>query len=54
MPPLTLLDLSGMLVALNQVEDETLVLFWNPGCAFCQKMLDGLKQLANLQTAGCS
>ncbi len=34
------------MIELKAFESEgTLVLFWNPGCGFCQQMLDGLKAL---------
>jgi peroxiredoxin len=43
-PEFTLPDLSGKQVSLADFRgDPTLVLFWNPGCGFCQRMLDDLK-----------
>ncbi len=43
-PPLALPDLTGKTVTLDQFRgSKTLVLFWNPGCGFCQRMLDDLK-----------
>jgi peroxiredoxin/uncharacterized membrane protein YphA (DoxX/SURF4 family) len=43
-PPIKLQDLSGKSVALEDFRGEkTLVLFWNPGCGFCQQMLPDLK-----------
>src|SRR5829696_1816819 len=43
-PPLKLRDLKGKTVNLAGLRSkETLVLFWNPGCGFCQQMLDDLK-----------
>ncbi|MDQ3224199.1 MAG: redoxin domain-containing protein [Gemmatimonadota bacterium] len=43
-PPLSLPDLSGKTVNLAEFEgDEVQVLFWNPGCGFCARMLDDLK-----------
>jgi peroxiredoxin len=43
-PPLEFPDLSGKTVALTNFKgDNILVLFWNPGCGFCQQMLPGLK-----------
>jgi peroxiredoxin/uncharacterized membrane protein YphA (DoxX/SURF4 family) len=43
-PQFTLPDLSGKQVSLADFRgDPTLVLFWNPGCGFCQRMLDDLK-----------
>ena len=38
-------DLEGNTVQLSDFRgEETLVLFWNPGCGFCQQMLPDLKQ----------
>jgi thiol-disulfide isomerase/thioredoxin len=31
---------------------ETLVLFWNPGCGFCQRMLPDLKRWEDAETPG--
>ena len=43
-PPVSLPDLGGSAVDLADFRGtETLVLFWNPGCGFCQRMLDDLK-----------
>src|SRR5216684_2235261 len=43
-PEFTLPDLSGKQVSLADFRgDPTLALFWNPGCGFCQRMLDDLK-----------
>jgi peroxiredoxin len=43
-PPLKLPDLMGNLVDLMDFRGhKTLVLFWNPGCVFCQRMLEDLK-----------
>src|SRR5229473_7676695 len=43
-PEFTLPDLSGKQVSLADLHgDPMLVLFWNPGCGFCQRMLDDLK-----------
>jgi methylamine dehydrogenase accessory protein MauD len=43
-PPIKLPDLDGSTVDLADLKDqETLMLFWNPGCGFCQRMLDDLK-----------
>jgi len=45
-PPLKLPDLKGKKVNLAAFRGKkTLVLFWNPGCGFCQQMLDDLKSL---------
>jgi peroxiredoxin len=44
-PPLKLPDLNGKTVNLAGFRGkETLVLFWNPGCGFCQRMLPDLKE----------
>jgi peroxiredoxin len=43
-PPVRLRDLKNKKVNLASFRGEkTLVLFWNPGCGFCQQMLDDLK-----------
>ncbi len=43
-PEIKLEDLSGKSVELKDFRgSETLVLFWNPGCGFCQQMLPDLK-----------
>ena len=44
-PELKLPDLQGRTVELKDFRgQETLVLFWNPGCGFCQQMLPEIKQ----------
>jgi protein-disulfide isomerase len=44
-PPIELPDLGGGTVDLADFRGKkTLVLFWNPGCGFCQRMLDDLKR----------
>jgi peroxiredoxin len=44
-PEVKLPDLEGNTVALADFRGEqTLVLFWNPGCGFCQQMLPDLKE----------
>jgi methylamine dehydrogenase accessory protein MauD len=44
-PPLKLPNLRGKKVNLTAFRGKkTLVLFWNPGCGFCQQMLDDLKK----------
>jgi thiol-disulfide isomerase/thioredoxin len=44
-PEVKLPDLEGNTVELADFRGEvTLVLFWNPGCGFCQQMLPDLKQ----------
>jgi peroxiredoxin/uncharacterized membrane protein YphA (DoxX/SURF4 family) len=43
-PALKLPDLAGMEVDLEDYRGrETLLLFWNPGCGFCQRLLPDLK-----------
>ncbi len=43
-PVLELPDLDGKTVKLADFKGEpTALLFWNPGCGFCQRMLDDLK-----------
>ena len=41
-PELDLRDLQGKPVSLTDPERETLVLFWNPACGYCQSMLPAL------------
>lgn len=44
-PEVKLADLEGRTVELEDFRGrETLVLFWNPGCGFCQQMLPEIKQ----------
>jgi hypothetical protein len=44
-PPLRLPDLSGKIVDVSNLHDrKTLLLFWNPGCGFCQQMLGDLQK----------
>jgi peroxiredoxin len=43
-PNVVLADLDGHRIALKDLYTErTLAIFWNPGCGFCQSMLDDLK-----------
>jgi peroxiredoxin/uncharacterized membrane protein YphA (DoxX/SURF4 family) len=43
-PEFTLPDLTGKPVKLGDFRgSKTLLLFWNPGCGFCQRMLEDLK-----------
>lgn len=43
-PAFSLPNLSGKRVNLSDFRgSKTLVLFWNPGCGFCERMLDDLK-----------
>jgi peroxiredoxin len=44
-PEVRLTDLKGNEVSLQEFSgEEHLVLFWNPGCGFCQQMLPDLKE----------
>jgi peroxiredoxin len=44
-PEVRLTDLKGNKVSLQEFRgEESLVLFWNPGCGFCQQMLPDLKR----------
>ncbi|MBV8822616.1 MAG: redoxin domain-containing protein, partial [Ktedonobacteraceae bacterium] len=43
-PEFSLPDLAGNLIRLSDLRgSKTLVLFWRPGCGFCQRMLPDLK-----------
>jgi thiol-disulfide isomerase/thioredoxin len=42
-PEVELLDLAGEPLSLSDPDRDTLVLFWNPGCGFCQRMLDDVR-----------
>jgi thiol-disulfide isomerase/thioredoxin len=43
-PPIELPDLDGNMVSLTDVATvPTVVLFWSPGCVFCQRMVEDLK-----------
>jgi len=45
-PEVKLPDLEGNTIKLEDFRaEETLILFWNPGCGFCQQMLGDLKAL---------
>ena len=44
-PEVKLADLEGTTVELEDFRgQQTLVLFWNPGCGFCQQLLPEIKQ----------
>ena len=44
-PEVKLADLEGKTVELRDFKgDEALVLFWNPGCGFCQQMFPDIKE----------
>ena len=52
-PPIKLSDLKGRTVELVRFRGhDTLVLFWNPGCGFCQRMLDDLKSWEAAEAVG--
>src|SRR5215212_9097292 len=52
-PEVKLPDLEGNTVELADFRgEETLVLFWNPGCGFCQQMLSDLREWEKNMTAG--
>jgi hypothetical protein len=45
-PAMRLPDLAGKTVDLAGFRrKETMLLFWNPGCGFCQQMVDDVKAL---------
>jgi peroxiredoxin len=45
-PAVKLPDLAGKTVDLAEFRGkDTMLLFWNPGCGFCQQMLDDVKAL---------
>ena len=51
-PAIKLKDLSGKTVDLAELRDEnTMLLFWNTGCGFCQQMLPDLKEWEKSQPA---
>ena len=52
-PDVTLTTLDGAEVALRSFTSEpTALLFWNPGCGFCARMLDDVKRLEASPVAG--
>ena len=51
-PMMKLPDLTGSLVDLGALRGKmTLALFWNPGCGFCQRMLDDNSEGMGSQSA---
>jgi peroxiredoxin len=52
-PPIALPDLTGRTVSLSDFKGrKTLVVFWNPGCGFCQRMLPDLKAWEHNRSSG--
>lgn len=52
-PEIMLPSLGGKTIELKDFKGQkTLVLFWNPGCGFCQQMLDDLKELESNRLEG--
>jgi peroxiredoxin/uncharacterized membrane protein YphA (DoxX/SURF4 family) len=52
-PEVSLPDLDGKDFSLEQFRGkDTLLLFWNPGCGFCQRMLNDLKEWESNPTNG--
>ena len=52
-PAIRLRGLDERWVALEQFRgQDTLVLFWNPGCGFCQRMRDDVKAWEARQVPG--
>jgi peroxiredoxin/uncharacterized membrane protein YphA (DoxX/SURF4 family) len=52
-PEVALADLDGQPVRLSGLRgQDTVVLFWNPGCGFCQRMLESLKAQEQQAPAG--
>jgi thiol-disulfide isomerase/thioredoxin len=49
-PVLDLRDPAGKHVPLSTPDRDTLVLFWNPRCGFCQQMLDDLRAFERSQS----
>ena len=43
-PALSLPDLDGNTVDLESFKgDKTMMVFWNPGCGFCKRMIEDIK-----------
>jgi thiol-disulfide isomerase/thioredoxin len=51
-PALGLDDLAGEPVSLAVPDRETLILFWNPGCGFCERMLEDVRTLERSPASG--
>jgi peroxiredoxin len=55
MPPVALPDLDGKTVKLRDYRGKaTVLLFWNPGCGFCQQMVGDLKAWEEDKKPGAS
>jgi thiol-disulfide isomerase/thioredoxin len=51
-PNLQLLDLAGEPLSLADSERDTLVMFWNPSCGFCARMLEDVRAFEQAPPAG--
>jgi thiol-disulfide isomerase/thioredoxin len=51
-PELELEDLAGEPLALSIPDRDTLVIFWNPACGFCKRMLDDVRAYERSTPAG--
>jgi thiol-disulfide isomerase/thioredoxin len=51
-PPVELRDVAGDPLELTAPDRDTLVVFWNPGCGFCQRMLDDVRTFAQSPPEG--
>jgi peroxiredoxin len=51
-PSVDLPDLTGARIGLAVTDRDTLVLFWNPACGFCQQMLDELRRWEESELQG--
>jgi thiol-disulfide isomerase/thioredoxin/uncharacterized membrane protein YphA (DoxX/SURF4 family) len=51
-PAVELRGLDGEQLPLTEPDRDTLVVFWNPGCGFCQRMLDDVRAFEQSPPAG--
>ena len=52
-PQMELPDLTGQKVEVTNIDGKkTLLLFWNPGCGFCERMLDDLRAWEGARPSG--
>jgi thiol-disulfide isomerase/thioredoxin len=51
-PPVRLVTLAGETFDLAASKRDTLLLFWNPACGFCQRMVDDLRMFLAAPPAG--